>query len=93
MNTELKIKTDTVIRTIVLAVALINQILTACGHSLIPVTDEDISEIITAAVTIGASLWSWWKNNSFTKKAIAADEYMKICGKDSEAVGDDGNEI
>lgn len=77
MNTELKVKVDTIIRTVVLFIALINSILTACGHSLIPVTDEQIAEIISSAVTIGASLWSWWKNNSFTKPAIKADEYMK----------------
>ena len=77
MNTELNVKVDTIIRTVVLFIALINSILTACGHSLIPVTDEQIAEIISLAVTIGASLWSWWKNNSFTKPAIKADEYMK----------------
>lgn len=70
------IKIDTIIRTIVLAVALINQILTSTGHSVIPVSDEQISELITLVVTIGASLWAWWKNNSFTQKAIEADDVL-----------------
>ena len=72
-----KIKTDTIIRTVVLIVALINQALTVAGKSLLPITDEQIAELITLVITIGASLWSWWKNNSFTKPAIQADEVLK----------------
>lgn len=28
---------------------------------------------LSAVVTVVVSLWSWWKNNSFTAKAIRAD--------------------
>lgn len=70
------VKLDTIIRTVVLIVALINQGLTMSGHSLLPISDEQISDIITLSFTIGASLWAWWKNNSFTKKAIEADNYL-----------------
>lgn len=70
------VKTETIVRTVILIVALINQGLTISGHSLLPITDEQITEIITLAITIGASLWAWWKNNSFTKKAIKADEVL-----------------
>ena len=70
------IKSDTIIRTIVLALALVNQILTSTGNAIIPISDEQITEFISLAITIGASLWAWWKNNSFTKKAIQADEYL-----------------
>lgn len=73
----MKVKIDTIIRTVVLVLALANQILTATGHSVIPISDEQVSEIITLAVTIGASVWAWWKNNSFTKEAIYADETMR----------------
>ncbi len=73
----MKIKKDTVIRTIVLALALVNQILTSTGHSIIPISDEQITELISLAFTIGASTWAWWKNNSFTKNAIKADEVLK----------------
>lgn len=72
-----KIKTDTIIRTVILIVALINQALTVAGKSLLPITDEQISELITLSITVGASLWSWWKNNSFTKEAVQADEVLK----------------
>lgn len=71
-----KIKAETIIRTVVLVLALINNTLTMTGHSVLPVTDEQVSELLSLAFTIGAALWAWWKNNSFTKAAIAADEVL-----------------
>lgn len=73
----MKVKADTIIRTIVLALALINQILAIFGYSIIPISDEQINELITLLFTIGASVWSWWKNNSFTPNALEADEFLK----------------
>lgn len=71
------IKTDTIIRTIILFLALVNQILTSTGHNIIPVSDEEISTVVSTAITIGASVWAWWKNNSFTAEAIKADEMLE----------------
>lgn len=73
----MNIKKDTIIRTTVLVVALANQILTSTGHDILPITDEQISNAITLCFTIGASVWAWWKNNSFTKNAIEADKVLK----------------
>lgn len=71
------IKKETVIRTIVLIIALINSILTMCNINPLPFSDEQIYQGVSAIVTIAATLWAWWKNNSFTKEAIEADEYKK----------------
>lgn len=71
------VKKDTIIRTVILVLALVNQILTSTGHSLIPISDEQITELISLVFTIGASVWAWWKNNSFTKNAIEADKVLK----------------
>lgn len=71
------IKTDTIIRTIILFLALVNQILISTGHNIIPVSDEEISTVVSTAITIGASVWAWWKNNSFTAEAIKADEMLE----------------
>ena len=71
------VKTETIVRTVILIVALINQALTVAGKSLLPITDDQITEVITLTITIGASLWAWWKNNSFTQPAIKADEILK----------------
>lgn len=70
------VKTETIVRTVILIVALINQGLTVAGKSLLPITDEQITEVITLVITIGASLWAWWKNNSFTQNAIEADKVL-----------------
>lgn len=73
----MKVKSETIIRTIVLILALINQVLAIYGKDKIPITEDEIYQLITLVVTIGSALWAWWKNNSFTQPAIKADEYME----------------
>lgn len=72
-----QIKTETIIRTVVVMVALINQILAICGKETMPLYESDIVQIITLVATIASSLWAWWKNNSFTQNAIEADKYLE----------------
>lgn len=73
----MNIKKDTLIRTIILMLAWINQILVMTGHSPIPVNNEVLTETISTIITGASSLWAWWKNNSFTKNAVKADLYLK----------------
>lgn len=68
---------DTIARTIILILALINQILAIAGRSVITFTDNDIYQLISLIWTIAASLTAWWKNNSFTCIACQADEWKK----------------
>lgn len=35
-----------------------------------------VEQLVTAGITTVAALISWWKNNSFTAAAVAADSYM-----------------
>ena len=72
-----KIKVATMTRTAVLILALANQILSATGHSPIPVDDAQLEQLISTGMTVSAAIWAWWKNNSFTKEAIAADNYLE----------------
>lgn len=71
------ITTGTIIRTTILLIALCNQLLTATGHAVLPIADEQITEIISTGATIITALITWWKNNSFTEEAIAADSIMQ----------------
>ena len=73
----MKVETSTIVRTIVLIIALINQILSVTGHSPLPITDDQINKLVTLAITVCVSIWTWWKNNSFTQSALMADEYRK----------------
>ena len=77
----MKVQSSVVIRTVVLAAALVNQVLVLTGHNTLPFTQEQITQALTAAVTAAASLWSWWKNNSFTEAAQKGDEAMKEAKK------------
>ena len=72
----MKISKETIVRTIILVVALINQVLTAAGKNPLPFSDEELYTGLTAVFTVAASAWAWWKNNSFTPAAIAADELL-----------------
>lgn len=69
------VKKDTIIRTVILIIALINTLLNACGKNTLPFTDDEVSAVISAMFTFVASIVAWWKNNSFTDNAIKADEY------------------
>ena len=74
---NVKITGDTIARTIVLALALCNQLLAATGHSIIDIGNDDVYQLVSVLCTIGASVTAWWKNNSFTQPAIKADRWMK----------------
>lgn len=71
-----KVSVGTIVRTICLALALINQILTATGHSVIPIDDEVIQTLVSTIATIVMALITWWKNNSFTQAAMEGDKVM-----------------
>lgn len=84
----MKVTAGTISRTIILALALINQALTLSGKQIISIADDDIYQVVSLIFTISASISAWWKNNSFTSKAIKADKYLNnlknndtnICG-------------
>ena len=68
------ISAGTITRTAVLLLALTNQILSACGKPILPIESATVEQLVTAGITTVAALIAWWKNNSFTQAAIAADE-------------------
>lgn len=72
-----EIKADTIARTIVLALALINQVLAIVGKQALPFAEDDVYQICSLIATIITSGLAWWKNNSFTQAALTGDEIMK----------------
>ena len=72
-----QIKTETIIRTVVLVIAIVNQILAIAGKDALPIYENDVIQFVTLIATVGSAAWSWWKNNSFTQEAIKADEYKE----------------
>lgn len=73
-NNTPAITAGTIARTAVLALALTNQVLSACGKPLLPIESTTVEQLVTAGITTVAALVSWWKNNSFTSAAIEADK-------------------
>lgn len=72
MHSMKNIDKGTVIRTVLLLVALINQLLIAFGKSPLDVSETQIDEaytVISTIITAGMSAWAWWKNNNITRKA------------------------
>lgn len=71
-----KISAGTLTRTAALGLALTNQLLSAAGKPLLPIDNAQLEQMISTGFTVGAALAAWWKNNSFTAAAVAADSYM-----------------
>ena len=76
-NSRMTISAGTIARTICLCLALVNQILTATGHSVVNISAESVNTLISTGFTIVTAIVAWWKNNSFTQSALKADEVMR----------------
>ncbi len=53
------------VRTAVLFLALLNQLLMVFGYSILPISEQELSELLTALFTAMAAMWAWWKDNSW----------------------------
>lgn len=77
----MKVSKETIIRTVLQLVAIINIILQMTGKNTLPFTDDEISQFISLVFLICTSIATWWENNSFTLNAIKADNYKKKLDK------------
>lgn len=73
----MKISKGTIIRTIAVALVIINIILERCGVDVISVGEHEIVMIVETAIEIGIIVAGFWYNNSFTEKARKAQEFLK----------------
>lgn len=73
-NNTPAIPAATIARTVVLALALVNQLLSAAGKPVLPIDSASVEQLVTAGITTVAALVAWWKNNSFTTAALEADK-------------------
>jgi len=64
------------VRIIAFFLAWINTVLAQWGYDLPNVSEEFISIVIAAAI----SVWTGWKDNSVTKKAIHNENFLKNKG-------------
>lgn len=78
------VSAQTIARTVVLFLALLNQILAIAGKGTIDIAENDIYQVVSLVVTIASTLIAWWKNNSFTLPAVEADEVLKELKQDAK---------
>lgn len=71
----MKVTAGTIARTVLLVLALVNQGLTITGHAPIPVDNALVEQFIALGFTGIMAIITYWKNNSWTKPALIADQY------------------
>ena len=70
------IDTNTIIRTLCLALTIINAVLQSKGMNVLPIDDAQIATLVSDAALIGASVWNWYKNNNLTSAAQSAQKVL-----------------
>ncbi len=73
----MKISKWTIVRTIMILLVIVNMLLKAFGVKTIDIGEDTVLGIVEALIEIGAIVCAWWYNNSFTEKALAADNFFK----------------
>lgn len=73
----MKISKSTIIRTILVIFVIINIILERCGIDVIPADEYTITMFVETVIEIAIIAVGFWKNNSYSKKAIEADKFLK----------------
>ena len=58
-----KEKIAVLVRTAVLFLALVNQLLLVFGYTMLPITEEELNAFLTTLLTILSSWWVWWGEN------------------------------
>lgn len=76
-NKETKITKGTIVRTIMFGIVLINMVLKAIGIEVISVDESQVYEFVEMVISALILVLGFWKNNSFSKNARKADEYLK----------------
>lgn len=78
------ISKGTIARTIMLVLVIINLVLKKFGIDAINVSESDILSFIEVLIEVATILVAFWNNNSFTKNAIKADEFLKTLKESGE---------
>lgn len=73
----MKITKGTIIRTILTVLVIVNFILERCGIDIIPADEGTITMLVESLIEIAVIVVGFWKNNSFSKNAIKADEFLQ----------------
>ena len=73
----MKVTKSTIVRAISILLVLVNFILEKCGVDVIPTNEVTILMWLETIIEIAVIVVGFWKNNSFSKKALKADEFLR----------------
>lgn len=79
-----RVKLSSWARLFVLAVAVINAALQIFGVEIISFGNEEAEKAATVVVLVVSAVTAYWKNNSFTEAAQAADEVLQTIRQTSK---------
>lgn len=80
----MKISKGTIVRTIAILLVVINMFLQHFGIDVINVDENEILSFVEILIELSAIIVGFWKNNSFSDKAIKADEFLQELRNSSE---------
>ena len=86
------VNAKSVVSIVVLIVALINAILRMFGYNTLPISNDDIENIISSIFIIGASAYTTYKNLNVSTASQVAQEITNLIKK-GELLVDDVDEF
>lgn len=81
------VSVGTWVRLILMMISLVNMALVALGKAPVSVQYEEVYALVSIVLSVAVGIASYWKNNSFTKAAQEADEYLHAQGTAIEDSG------
>ncbi len=73
----MKVSKSTIVRAILIVLVIVNIILERNGIDVIPCDEYTVLMFVETAIEVAIIIIGFWKNNSFSKNAIKADEFLK----------------
>lgn len=92
-------KTTATVRLVMALLTVGNVVLMSMGASPIEIDEGMVAEAVSAVLAIGAVVYAWWKNSSFSKESQASDGAMKeakgkpVKRQEAQAMKDVGVEV
>ena len=82
------VPTETVIGVLILLLALINAVLQMFGKNVLPISNEEVSNIVSTVFLIVTALYNTWKNRNITVASQVAQNITDSI-KNGELLADD----
>ena len=73
----MKIEKSTIIRTILILLVIVNNVLERCGIDIIPVDENFVGMFVENAIEVAVIITGFWYNNSFSPNARKAQAFFK----------------